>query len=265
VLGTVITAGVAALVAVAMVWAPFQQQVARAVAKADNAQLELASVRQHDNELAKQLAIAEADLKQTHSTLEAKAAAIASQVAELTALLTAAKAEIAKRDARLATGEAALVDAHRDVQHFQDLAKSVSGQIDALTKQHQALTSLLTEAESTITAMRSPQLKVIDLAGGVGQPKAWARLLWDQKNSTWHLLATNMAQLPVGKIYELWFINAAQQKVAAGTFTVDASGSGSVVATIPANIGVLALAAVTDEPVGGVAVPTGSVQLVGTL
>jgi Tfp pilus assembly protein FimV len=253
------------LVAVALVWAPFQQRVTTARTQAETAQQENESSRLRGDQLATRLATTEADLRRTQAAFEAKAAAVATQVSELQAVLTTAKEELAKRDARLAAGEAALVESRRDAQHFQEVAKAVSAQVAALTQQHQALATLLSQTEATIAAIRSPQLKVVDLAGGAQQPKAWARLFWDQQHNTWHLLATDLAPLPAGKVYELWFINAAQQKIAAGTFSVDAKGVGAVMAVIPPNIGVLTTAAVTDEPVGGVAAPTGSVQLVATL
>ena len=263
--GMAVVATAAALLAVLVVWAPFHQQLASARLEAETAKHDSDSARQHAEQLATRLAAADAELHQTQASLETKSAAVASQMAELKNLLATAKEELAKRDARLASEESALQDARRDTQHSQELATAMSARLDALAKQHQVLTELIAQTEATMTAMRSPQLKIIDLAGGATQPKAWARLFWDQQRQVWHLLAVNLAPLPQGKTYELWFITAAQQKIAAGTFTVDARGAGMLVAAIPPNIGVLALAAVTDEPAGGVVAPTGAVQLLGSL
>jgi hypothetical protein len=250
------------LVGAAVVWAPFQRQIDNARREADVARQEADSASQRRDQLSTELATVQAELKRTQTSLESKAAAVTAQLAELERLLTTAKGELAKRDAQIGVEEAALVAARRDVQHFQELAAGVAGQIDTVTKQQQLLAARLAQAETTMTALRSPQLKIYDLAGGQNQPKAWARLLWDQQRNEWHLLASDLAPLPVGKTYELWFVTAGQQKVAAGTFNVDANGSGALMAPIPPNIGMLAMAAVTDEPMGGVAVPTGSFQLI---
>ena len=47
------------------------------------------------------------------------------------------------------------------------------------------------------------------------------------------------------------------------TFNVDSSGSASLIVQVPTDIGPIALAAITDEPVGGVDAPTGKIQLAG--
>jgi anti-sigma-K factor RskA len=261
-LRTAVIAGVAVLVGISVVWAPFQRQVDNAQREAETARQEAASAFQRRDQVAQELAAVQAELKRTQTSLESKAAVVTAQLADLDRLLTAAKGELAKRDAQLGVAEAALVAARHDVEHFQELAAGVAGQIATVTKQQQLLAASLAQAETTISALRSPQLKIYDLAGGAQQPKAWARLLWDQQRNEWHLLAANLAPLPAGKTYELWFVTAGQQKVAAGTFNVDANGSGSLMSPIPPNIGMLAMAAVTDEPTGGVAVPTGSFQLI---
>ncbi len=257
--------GLAVIVSVAVVWAPFQHQVDLARQAAETARQEVDSAGQRRDQLAKELATNQAELKGTQAALASKAAAVTAQLADLERLLTTAKGELAKRDAQLGVEEAALVAARNDVQHFQELAAGVAGQIATVTRQQQQLAARLAQAETTMSALRSPQLKIVDLAGSTQQPKAWARLLWDQQRNEWHLLASDLAPLPAGKIYELWFITAGQQAVAAGTFSVDANGNGAVMTPIPPNIGMLDKAAVTDEPLGGVAAPTGSIQLAGKL
>jgi anti-sigma-K factor RskA len=260
-LRTVVIAGLAAVISVAVVWAPFQRLVDQAHREADTARQEADSAFQRRDQLAKDLAGVQAELKGSQSALEAKAAAVTARLADLERLLTAAKGEVAKRDAQLGVEEAALVAARSDVQHFQELAAGVAGQIATVTRQQQQLAARLAQAETTMAALRSPQLKIFDLAGGSQQPKAWARLLWDQQRNEWHLLASDLAPLPADRTYELWFITAGQQKVAAGTFSVDANGRGALMSPIPPNIGMLGMAAVTDEPMGGVAAPTGAIQL----
>jgi hypothetical protein len=123
----------------------------------------------------------------------------------------------------------------------------------------------LATADAALAALRSPQMRIITLAAGDKAGKAWGRIVWDQQAATWNLVALDLPPAPAGRTYELWFITDKQQKIAAGTFDVNAKGEGALAVRIPAGIGSLAVAAVTDEPAGGVAAPTGSIQLVGQL
>jgi anti-sigma-K factor RskA len=110
---------------------------------------------------------------------------------------------------------------------------------------------------------RSPDLQFVKLTGGEPQPKAHGRIFWDRVNNNWHVQVFDLKPPPAGRTYELWFITPDQKKVPGPTFTVDERGRGNLVAAVPKDIGAIALAAVTDEPAGGVPAPTGQVQLVG--
>jgi len=114
-----------------------------------------------------------------------------------------------------------------------------------------------------LAALHSPNLKIVTL--GSDKTKATGRLLVDEDKATWHLFATSLAPLPADKTYELWFITPDSQKIAGGTFNVDANGNATYTVALPKGIGPVAVAAVTDEAAGGVAVPVGSIQLVGKL
>ncbi len=117
--------------------------------------------------------------------------------------------------------------------------------------------------DMTIQMLRSPSLKVVSLEGTTLQPEARARIFWDTTRRKWHFYAAGMQPAGIGKTYELWFITADEKKIAAGTFDVDETGQGSLLTDLPEDLGPLALAAVTDEPEGGVDQPTGTIQLVG--
>ncbi len=107
------------------------------------------------------------------------------------------------------------------------------------------------------------QLSLISLDGSDPQPKASGRVFWDKQTGRWHVFVFDMKPPPPGREYELWFIKPDQTKVPAGTFGVDASGDAELVVKVPPDIGPLALAAVTDEPLGGSPQPTGAIQLAG--
>ncbi len=109
-------------------------------------------------------------------------------------------------------------------------------------------------------------VQLVSLAGaGKLQPEARGRIFWDRQSNDWHVFVYDLKPPPAGKEYELWFITADQKKIPAGILTVDATGKASLKVKVPQNVGPLALAAVTDEPTGGVQQPTGSIQLVGEL
>ena len=74
-----------------------------------------------------------------------------------------------------------------------------------------------------------------------------------------------MKPTEAGRTYELWFVTADQRKVPAATFDVGADGDASLVVKPPKELGAIALAAVTEEPSGGVPQPTGAILLVGKL
>jgi anti-sigma-K factor RskA len=72
---------------------------------------------------------------------------------------------------------------------------------------------------------------------------------------------------PAGRdrTYELWLITDDDRKVPAGTFDVDTEGSGMLRLEIPEGVGTIVAAAVTDEPAGGSAQPTGTIRLLGVI
>lgn len=116
-----------------------------------------------------------------------------------------------------------------------------------------------------VEMLQSPGLKLIPLKATEHQPGAVATLLWDQKKNQWAILTTGMKPAAAGQTYELWFITEAGAKIAAGTFDVDANGTGSLKVPIPANIGELKLAAVTNEKAGGATQPAGDIQVAGNV
>jgi anti-sigma-K factor RskA len=114
-----------------------------------------------------------------------------------------------------------------------------------------------------IRLLRSPRVEVVSLQGHGAQPDAAARIFWDKSRAVWQFFASNLKPAGEGKTYELWFITPDQRKVPAGTFDVDEAGEATLVVHLPEGLGPIALAAVTDEPAGGVEQPTGSIHLLG--
>ena len=84
-------------------------------------------------------------------------------------------------------------------------------------------------------------------------------LFWNKGDGTWTLMASNLTPLPAGKTFELWIITAKGEKIAAGTFDATPAGTAMHEMKLPADVGPIQLAAVTDEPIGGVEKPTGQI------
>jgi hypothetical protein len=144
-------------------------------------------------------------------------------------------------------------------------AETFQTMVDGQRQEVQSLQAQLATQKDVLKAMESPGLKLVELDGGKQQPNAVARLLWDQKANTWTLLTQGATPPPTGRDYVLWYITAASQKVRAGSFTVDSMGCSVMTTKIPANLGPLAIAAVTDEPIDSVGPPTGSPQFAAKL
>ena len=170
--------------------------------------------------------------------------------------------------AAVAAGLAIIVTHYVVIQtanEWRRRAETFQTMVDGQSQEVQSLQAQLADMKSVIKAAESPGLKLVELDGGKLQPNAVARLLWDQKANTWTLLTQGAAPPQNGKNYVLWYITTASQKVRAGSFNVDNMGCSVMTTKIPPNLGPLAIAAVTDEPIGSEGPPTGSIQLAAKL
>lgn len=156
------------------------------------------------------------------------------------------------------TAVAILVPARQGIERMRS---------ELLEAQRAASTSAIraASAEGTLKAIGSPATRVIAMAPAGPQPDAAARIFWDESDASWHVFFTHMKTSGPGRTYQLWFITPDQKKVSAGTFDVGDRGEASLAIKIPPELGAIALAAVTEEPDGGVPQPTGAIQLVGKL
>jgi anti-sigma-K factor RskA len=118
-------------------------------------------------------------------------------------------------------------------------------------------------AQKKVNLVENENVKLVAMAGADLQPKASGKIFWDKQKNDWHVYVFDLKPPAPGQEYELWFITPGQKKIPAGTFMVDASGKASLVVKVPADIGPIALAAVTNEPLGGLPQPSGQVQLLG--
>ncbi|HEY4306096.1 MAG TPA: anti-sigma factor [Gemmatimonadaceae bacterium] len=139
---------------------------------------------------------------------------------------------------------------------------------DALTEQvalgHKAtsatdsLRALAMTKDSIIAGLTGRDVAMMTLTSA-GTKSPYAHMFWDKPHSTWTMVAHNMPQLKAGRTYQLWLVTP-DKKISAGTFEAR-DGDAMVRATMPLNDKLMALA-VTEEPMGGMPQPTGSMVMI---
>jgi len=110
--------------------------------------------------------------------------------------------------------------------------------------------------------LAAPDLARIDLAGQPAAPSATARAYWSRSNGL-VVLASNLPPLPAGRTYQLWVLTKEPAPLSAGLFQPDRDGRASMTVVTPVDMPPPVAMAVTIEPAGGVAAPTGDKYLVG--
>jgi hypothetical protein len=116
-----------------------------------------------------------------------------------------------------------------------------------------------------IAVLTAPDVARIDLAGQAPvAPRALARAFWSRSRGM-VFTASNLPQLPPGRVYQLWVLTSEPAPISAGLLTPDAQGGVNETFNTPSDIPQPVALAVTIEPAGGVRSPTGEKYLVGTV
>ncbi|MDE3198138.1 MAG: anti-sigma factor, partial [Acidobacteriota bacterium] len=117
-----------------------------------------------------------------------------------------------------------------------------------------------TEIASLVT---SPQLRIVPLRGTERTPDAEGRVLISG-NSRMVFVASGMPAPPPNRTYQLWIIRSGQPAIAsAGTFAPGTDRRAILQLADASLLRNVTAFAVTDEPVGGSAQPTGQKWLIG--
>lgn len=147
--------------------------------------------------------------------------------------------------------------------NHQQLAGALASQRSNLTAEVGQLEASVAARDSVIATLTGPGTRVIDLASYSSMTPV-ARMFWNQKTQQWTLYASQLKRPAAGKTYQLWLIASGHPApISAGTFAPDAAGSAVVHAKYELAPGTLKRIAVTEEPDGGVAAPTGPVVFAG--
>ena len=130
--------------------------------------------------------------------------------------------------------------------------------------QIQQMQSSVNDAQQLLQFVSASDIVAVQLAGQGTQAHAAGVLLWDPAKKKALFSATKLAALPPNRTFELWLIDNKQNKIPAGTFSLDSAGDIRMpVQDVPLPYS-LAAVAVTDEP-ARVPQPTGSFQLLGAV
>jgi anti-sigma-K factor RskA len=124
----------------------------------------------------------------------------------------------------------------------------------------QAIESELAIQRGLTAFLSSPETSTIVLAGTEEAPKARLKLAYDRASGRAMLFGYDLPLPPPGRAYQLWYI-AAGVPLAGLVFAPDASGRGTWNEDVPSEGRDASVFAVTLEPAGGVATPTGPMVL----
>lgn len=196
-----------------------------------------------------------ADLRETldaSRVLSTRQAALQQTVEHQRAEIARLEGEVA--DALQDLGDRPVPD--RLVTEHRDQVRRLENEIARLKRES-------ADSRQLALTLGSPDVQVVTLAGTGPGEGASGRIFWDRASGLWHFYAARLPESAPGRTYALWFITSADTKIPAGLFDVDAFGNATAVIRVPPSIGGIALAAVTDEPAGGMPHPTGSIHLAG--
>ena len=121
----------------------------------------------------------------------------------------------------------------------------------------------LKQKEHELAWLKDPRVQIALLKGLETNPDARAKLLWHPESKQGILWVSGLPPLPLEESYELWAF-VGDQPVPAGTFDARADGATVIPISKQENLGEAPVKfAVSVEPKGGVATPTGAIVLVG--
>ncbi len=120
------------------------------------------------------------------------------------------------------------------------------------------------QLQMVLQVLHTPRASIWDLSGTPEAPNARAALLGSPETDMAVLVVSGLTPLPPERDYQLWFLREGQP-VGSAVFDVGQSGEGQLVIRAPRQLGHYDLAAITPEPAGGSAGPTGPIMLAGQI
>jgi anti-sigma-K factor RskA len=145
------------------------------------------------------------------------------------------------------------------------LVTNLMGTIERQNTQLVELKDELTRKEELLKVLASRQIEVTVMNGLQTNPVGYGKIIWDPEKRTAILQVSNLPAVPSNKDYQLWVIKG-KQPISAGVFAVRDKAPSffkieNLAVTDPKEI---AAFAITLEPKGGVASPTGEMYMAGS-
>ncbi len=148
-----------------------------------------------------------------------------------------------------------------DVQEAQ--AGAAEAQAAATSLQRQ-LAQYQQQADLAVSILTAGDMQPIAMEGREDATGSTARAYWSPTRGLL-IVANDLPLPPAGRIYQVWVIGGSMP-VSAGLLGEQGSGRGMLIAPPPPGLvpGSVTVA-VTDEPPGGLSVPTGDIRLAGSI
>lgn len=155
-----------------------------------------------------------------------------------------------------------LIELQTEMQTLQSDTVTLQAQLDDLETRNATLQQRLTEHQEILAVYQQPGAVTLAIGDATGEhPLAVGTLTLEPDNESAVLLASNLEPLDQDSVYQLWLIHGTTP-VSAGTFSVDETGSGTLlVSAVQAGFNAVG---VSIEPEGGSEQPTpGNIVLLG--
>ena len=114
---------------------------------------------------------------------------------------------------------------------------------------------------SVIDLLRDPATRDSPLYGAGPTPRAKGRFLWNESGEG-HIFVSDLPAAPEGKMYAVWTIAEQSAPRYVGTIQTDAAGKGGLHINAARSDRPVETFAVTVEPIGSTAAPTGPMVLI---
>lgn len=146
----------------------------------------------------------------------------------------------------------ALIITNNERNDLRDTLRAQMRVRDGTAARADSLARVVALRDSMIAGLTGRDVVMLTLTSGGAN--AYARMFWDRARNSWTFIAHNMPALRPGRTYQLWLVTS-KAKISAGTFSP--RNGEAVVFAQGAPPDPLSAVAVTEEPDGGVAQPTG--------
>lgn len=138
--------------------------------------------------------------------------------------------------------------------------------LDFSQRQNVALLQQADQHRAELNVLQAADLRYVNLLPPAKPGEASGRLFLDSNSHKGYLMIRGAPPTPPGRTCELWLINGKKDKMPAGMFKVGAGGTAHMPLKFnPSDMSTAIMAAITDEPAGGTAQPTGPVQMLGKI